>query len=131
MFAFALFAIQFLWQFPHFWAIAWLLREDYAKVGFRMLPFQGATGRQTGYCALQFSFALLPLAGVVAIGSYSHAQPWRGIVTVVLAVFLTSWLVAACYRFMKEPSNVNAKSIIRTSVLYLPALLLVLILTRP
>lgn len=62
--AFFLFSVQFIWQFPHFWAIAWLAYEDYAKAGFYLLPSQERDGRtkSTALQALFYSLLLLPLA---------------------------------------------------------------------
>src|SRR5260370_19226041 len=57
-----LFAILFVWQFPHFFAIAWLYREDYAKGGIRMLPVVQEDGRSTARCILIYSLTLVPLS---------------------------------------------------------------------
>jgi protoheme IX farnesyltransferase len=123
-FALVLFAIQFVWQFPHFWAIAWLLREDYAAAGFRMLPFPGATGQQAGLCALQFTLPLFPLNAFVALGIRDHVA---AICYVIGAFILSAWMARASWRFWKDPSDANAKSVIKVSVLYLPLLLLLMI----
>ena len=59
--AWLLFSIQFLWQFPHFWSIAWVLDDDYKKAGFKMLP-TGARDKDSAFQALLYTFSLLPLA---------------------------------------------------------------------
>ena len=55
-----LFAIQFIWQFPHFWAIAWVSDEDYTKAGFKMLP--GEKGKATAFKTLIYTLFLIPLS---------------------------------------------------------------------
>lgn len=119
-----LFAIQFFWQFPHFWAIAWLLREDYSAAGFKMLPFPGADGKSTALCALQYSLPLLPLG--IAFGLYLSYY-W---VFSFAAALLSLWVVYASFGFWRTPDNFAAKKLLRVSVLYLPALLLLMVISR-
>lgn len=124
-FALVLFAVQFVWQFPHFWAIAWLLRDDYEAAGFRMLPFPGATGQQAGLCALQFTLPLFPLNAFVALGTGSATA---AICYIAGSFILNAWMTSASWRFWKDPSDANAKRVIRVSVLYLPLLLMFMII---
>src|SRR5262249_49401008 len=65
--AWALFLIVFLWQFPHFLAIAWIHREDYRRAGFRMLPAHDTRGRMTGCQAVSYALALVPAGLLPAI----------------------------------------------------------------
>lgn len=120
--ALLLFAIQYFWQFPHFWSIAWLLRADYRAAGFKMLPFAGADGKSTGLCCAQYSLALLPLTGMAVF--YASSMWVFGIGAGLLAL----WMAGACFRFWRSPSDESAKRVLKTSVLYLP-LLLILIAT--
>lgn len=60
--AIALFAVQFIWQFPHFWAIAWVLDEDYKKAGFRMLPSPGGRDKSSAFQALMYTIFLIPIS---------------------------------------------------------------------
>lgn len=113
-----LFAIQFLWQFPHFWAIAWLVREDYAAAGFKMLPFPEADGRATATACLQYAAATTPFAVALAL---SFDNPW---VYVVPALALSAWLVLCANRFRKQPNETRARKLLKATILYLPALLL-------
>src|SRR5437667_414892 len=110
------------WKFPHFWAIAWLNREDYARAGFRMLPFPDAEGKETGLCAVQYSLPLIPLT--LAFGLRA-AHP---LIYSLGAILLTGWLVSAAIRFWRQPTDVAARKLLKTTVMYLPLLLLLMIL---
>lgn len=119
-----LFAIQFFWQFPHFWSIAWLLRDDYEKAGFKMLPFPGADGRATGLCVVVYSLPLFPIVALFALFETQR------VVYVIGAVLLTAWFVFAGVRFWNEPSDSNGRKVLRATVVYLPLLLLLMIVCR-
>ncbi|MGB1033039.1 MAG: heme o synthase, partial [Flavobacteriales bacterium] len=58
----SLFAVQFMWQFPHFWAIAWVAHEDYLKAGYRLLPFRSGQNKQTAFQILLYSLFLIPVS---------------------------------------------------------------------
>jgi protoheme IX farnesyltransferase len=122
--AFVLFAIQFLWQFPHFWAIAWILREDYGRAGFRMLPFPGADARATARVATQFADFTAPVSAVYAM----FVTIWWAYLAA--AAVLGAWLVYASVRFLRDGDDLSAKRLLRVTVLYLPLLLLAACLAR-
>lgn len=113
-----LFAVQFLWQFPHFWAIAWLVRDDYEAAGFKMLPFPNADGRSTAMACLNYSVATAPFAVVLAL---LIAMP---AVYLPLAIGLSAWFAFASYNFVKHPDEAGARKVIGASIVYLPLLLL-------
>jgi protoheme IX farnesyltransferase len=113
-----LFAIQFLWQFPHFWAIAWLIREDYEAAGFKMLPFPGASGKATATACLQYAAATAPFALALAL---KLANPW---LYVAAALPLCLWFAYASYRFKKNPDPLAARKVLKASIAFLPLLLL-------
>ncbi len=119
-----LFAIQFFWQFPHFWSIAWILREDYSNAGFKMLPYPNADGKATGLCSLQSSIPLIPLS--LMYGTYLEYS----IVYWIGASILGVWLCFTSYRFYKSPEDFAAKKLLRVSVSYLPLILILMICTR-
>lgn len=116
-----LFGLQFLWQFPHFWAIAWLLREDYALAGFKMLPFPEANGTATGIAVLQYAGAALPLS--LALSPYV-AHP---AVYFFGAALLGIWLISASYKFLRNPDDPHARRVLKASIAYLPLLLLLVV----
>jgi protoheme IX farnesyltransferase len=120
--ALALFLIVFLWQFPHFLAIAWIYREDYARGGLRMLPEVDPHGALTGRQATTYALALVP-AGLLP-ATVGLAGPVYFVGALVLGVF---YLVAAA-RFWACVSESTARRLLRTSFVYLPAVLLLLVL---
>lgn len=115
--ALLLFAIQFFWQFPHFWSIAWILRDDYAKAGFKMLPYPGADGLATATCCLQYTLAVLPLSLVYAA---TLSKAW---LYVPLALLAWLWLFSASLRFKRESDTDSARKLLKATVGYLPLLL--------
>lgn len=124
--AWSLFLIVFLWQFPHFLAIAWIYREDYRRAGFRMLTARDDRGRMTGGQAVSYALALIP-AGLLpaTIGLAGGRFYFAG------ALVLGILYVAAAARFWKDGSDSGARRLLRTSFLYLPAILLLLLLSPP
>jgi protoheme IX farnesyltransferase len=112
-----LFLILFLWQVPHFLAIAWIYRDQYARAGLRMLPVYDRTGRGTarrmiGYCVALIAVGLTPLAGGTV-----------GWVYVVGAVLLGLGFLATAWGFRRTPSKATARRVLRASLVYLPGLL--------
>jgi protoheme IX farnesyltransferase len=122
--AWALFAIVFVWQFPHFMAIAWLYRADYARARMRMLPAMPGCERVAARQALVYSLALLPV--VLLPGAWGTA----GIVYCLGAVVLSLGYVAASARFALHPDEKSARFLLFTSLAYLP-LVLSLVLLDP
>ena len=120
--AWALFLIVFLWQFPHFLAIAWIHREDYARAGHRMLPCVDPFGLQTGRQAVGHALALIPVGLLpVAIGL---AGPWY----LAGSLLLGAYYLAGAWRFYRDVSDRTARRLMGASFLYLPAILLLLLL---
>ena len=120
--AWALFLIVFLWQFPHFLAIAWIYREDYRRAGFRMLTARDDRGRMTGCQAVSYALALIPAGLLPSLIGLAGPIYFIG----ALALGLV-YLVAAV-QFWMETSDLTARRLLRTSFIYLPAILLLLLL---
>jgi len=127
--AVALFAILFVWQFPHFMAIAWLYREDYARAGIRMLPVVQPDGWSTVFEALFYAVLMIPVS----------LAPWRlgmtGEVYGGLAGALGLFYLAYTIRFARilkttsaELSRSLARDLLKVSVIYLPLLMTALML---
>ena len=122
--AWALFAVLFLWQLPHFLALAWLYREDYARGGFPMLTVSDTDGSSTGRQALLYAAALLPvslLAGLLT--SAGNAYLWA-------ATALGILFAGAAARFAWKRTNSAARTLFLFSILYLPALFGALVIDR-
>jgi heme o synthase len=127
--AVALFAILFVWQFPHFMAIAWLYRDDYAKAGIRMLPVVQPDGWSTVCEALIYAVLMIPVS---IVPYYLHLT---GPVYLVAAVLLGLGYLAYTIRFARitralttAESRGYARDLLRASVIYLPLLLTVMML---
>ena len=113
----ALFAILFFWQLPHFLAIAWMFREDYAKGGFVMLPLVDRDGTRTGRSAVSHTLGLLPVSLSPFVFQMSGALYLAGALVLGL-VFL--WFAG---RFAKQMDRLSARRLFFASILYLPLLL--------
>ncbi len=122
--AFALFAILFLWQFPHFMAIAWLYRQDYADAGLKMIPVDDPTGLKTGFTAIGYSLALLPVSWLPAQWGMA-GMGYAGAATI-----LGIWYIVASVQFLRYKTVSAARRLLWTSLLYLPALLGALVWDR-
>jgi protoheme IX farnesyltransferase len=119
--AVTLFAIVFFWQIPHFLAIAWLYREDYARARLPLLPVIEPDGRSTGRQAVAYAAALLPAS--VAPAFFAVAGP----AYVAVAVVLGLGLLALSVHFARERSMTAARRLFYASIIYLPVLWAVLV----
>ena len=122
--AWLLFTIVFLWQFPHFMAIAWMYREDYARAGYVVLPRGKSKDRFVAWQTLLPSLALLAVALVPAIRGES------GIVYFAGALVLGGAFLCYSARFALQMSTVSARQLLFASILYLPALFALLALDK-
>jgi heme o synthase len=122
--AWVLFGILFLWQLPHFLAIAWMYREDYARAGLPMLPVIEPDGRSTGRQAVIYAAALLPLALAPTMIGMS------GVIYFVGALALTLVFLAAAFRFARTRGVREARRLFFVSIAYLPLLWALMILDR-
>jgi protoheme IX farnesyltransferase len=109
-----LFAIVFLWQIPHFMAIAWMYRDDYRSAGFPMLPVVEPDGLRTGQQALLYSFALLPVSiGPSVVGLAGWAYFW-------IALVLGVGLLGLAAQFARSRTDRSARALFLGSITYLP-----------
>jgi heme o synthase len=122
--AFTLFAIMFLWQVPHFLAIAWIHREDYRRAGLRMLPTVDPDGRISGRQMLAYTAALVPISLMpMAVG---HA----GLVYLAGALVLGIGFLGFTAAFLARRTVDRARGVVRASLVYLPILMALLLLDR-
>jgi heme o synthase len=120
--AWSLFLIVFLWQFPHFLAIAWIHRDDYQRAGFRMLTCSDPRGTLTACHAVSYALALVP------VGLLPAAVGLAGPIYFGGALVLGLLYLAAAVRFRLEVGDGSARRLLRASFLYLPAILFLLLL---
>jgi protoheme IX farnesyltransferase len=109
-----LFAILFLWQFPHFYSIAWMYKEDYARAGIRMLPVVEPDCRSTARQIVLFGLALVPVSLAPALVGMS------GRVYLVGALILGLWFLYSGVRVAVDRTVARARGVLIASVLYLP-----------
>jgi protoheme IX farnesyltransferase len=120
----ALFAILFFWQLPHFLAIAWLYREDYRKAGYAMLPVLDASGRKTGAQAVSHTLGLLPVSLAPVALKLVGPLYLAGALLAGLAMLWTA------VRFARQLSSVSARGLFFASILYLPVLLVLMVVDK-
>ncbi len=116
-----LFFLQFFWQFPHFWAIAWVSHSDYAKAGFKLLPAEGGPTRYAAVQAILYSVILIP------IGLLPYFSGMSGIVSLVIVLLANLFMVFQCVRLFREMSVKAARRVMFSSYIYLPVVLLALL----
>lgn len=118
-----LFAILFVWQFPHFFSIAWLYREDYAKGGIKMLPVVEEDGRSTAHRILVYSIALIPISLLPSFMGMAGRIYLVG--AVVLGFALLYFGIRLAFLNLppiSAPSKVRARHVLQATVIYLPLL---------
>jgi protoheme IX farnesyltransferase len=123
--AWALFGILFLWQFPHFYSIAWMYRDDYARAGIRMLPVVEPDGASTSRQIVAFSVVLIPFSLLPVFLAMT------GKIYLVGAVMLGMYFLYAGIRVARERTSIRARGVLLASVMYLPLLYVLMILDRP
>jgi len=122
--AWGLFAIVFLWQMPHFFAIAWMCREDYSRAGFRMISNEDSTGERSASQSVFFCILLLVFAGLPAfVGIVSYVYQ-------AIELVLGGLLVAVAMRFLRLRTESAARLLFIASIVYLPLLLTALVITK-
>lgn len=124
LFAGLLFAVQFVWQFPHFWAIAWVAEEDYSKAGYRLLPSRGAKDGHSAFLILLYTLFLIPVSLLPwAFGLTGTFSAWAG---AVLGLFFM-WPAVRLFATKKDG---DAKKVMFASFLYLPFILVVYLIDK-
>lgn len=112
--ALIIFGIQFIWQFPHFWAIAWVSDEDYKKAGFKLLPGGGAKDLNTAINIMVYTLFLLPLGLLPTVFGLT------GQTSAIVATICGVLFLATTFSLMKDTTNQKARRIMFGSFIYLP-----------
>lgn len=121
--AWVLFSIQFLWQFPHFWSIAWVLDDDYRKAGFKMLP-SGQRNKDSAYQALLYSISLIPLGIMPYLFGISGLTSAVSLVVAAILFSLLSW------RLFMRLDIPSARKLMFGSFVYLPLVQLIIYIDK-
>jgi heme o synthase len=119
-----LFAIQFFWQFPHFWAIAWVLDEDYKKAGFKLLPPRGGKDLNTAIQMMINTLFLLPL------GWIPYQMGMTGINSALVAMICGILFLAQTFHLMRKCTDKTALQLMFGSFLYLPIVQIAFLLDK-
>jgi len=120
----ALFGIMFAWQMPHFFALAWMYRDDYRRGGFRMISERDAAGHRTARQIVVWSLAL------VAISTLPSVTGMSGVAYAVTALLLGAGFLLLALAFLRAPTDARALRVFLASVTYLPVLLFTMVLER-
>ena len=120
--AWALFVMLFLWQFPHFLAIAWLYRDEYKKAGILMLPVVEPSGKVTARQIVLFAIMLFP------VGLAPFFFQTAGVIYLVGSVILGGWFLYESVRMARAKTNESARRLLLVSVVYLPLMFILLVL---
>ena len=119
-----LFAIQFVWQFPHFWSIAWVSHDDYQKAGFKMLPSKKGKDRTTSFLVLFYTLMLIPVSLLPVMFGLNS---W---IAGLLLIALGTFFLIPAIKLHRKGTNKYAKKVMFASFLYLPVMLIILFIDK-
>ena len=119
-----LFFVQFTWQFPHFWAIAWVLYDDYKKAGFSLLPSKTGKGKASAFQIMAYSLALMPFSLMPWI------LGWTSYVTLIIASVMGIWFFYLSYKLYHSCKTTDARKLMFASFVYLPIIQFVYVFDR-
>ena len=116
-----LFLLQFMWQFPHFWAIAWIAYKDYAKAGFKLLPNELGPTKYTAIQTIIYSLLLIP------VGIIPYFIGMSGTISLAIVTIANFFMVWRCVQLYKNMDVPSARRVMFSSYIYLPIVLLALL----
>jgi protoheme IX farnesyltransferase len=119
-----LFALQFFWQFPHFWAIAWIAHKDYSNAGFKMLPSNQGPTKYSAIQSVIYSLLLLP------VGVLPYLFGMSGMLSLVIVLIANLLMVWQCVRLYTSMTVQAARRVMFSSYIYLPVVLLALLIDK-
>lgn len=120
----ALFALQFLWQFPHFWAIAWVAHKDYSNAGFKLLPSEKGPTKFTALQTIIYSLLLIP-AGIIP-----YYLGMTGITSLAIVLLANLFIVMQCIRLYISMEPKAARRVMFSSYIHLPVVFLALLVDK-
>lgn len=124
----ALFATQFMWQFPHFWAIAWVAHEDYTRAGYKLLPFNAGRTRQSAFQILLYALFLIPVSLIpwALPGENPMIGNW-GAAGVLICGLAFAWYA---WKLYKTTETKDAKILMFASFIYLPIVQIIYVIDK-
>ena len=125
-----LFAFQFFWQFPHFWAIAWVAHKDYSAVGFKLLPANEGPTRFTAIQTIAYSLLLVPVTLLPYFTGMCSYEDTMGLISIGLVILANLFMIGRCVALYKNMDISSARKVMFGSYMYLPVVLLALLLSK-
>jgi heme o synthase len=122
--AWVLFSIQFIWQFPHFWAIAWVLDDDYKKAGFELLPSKGGRDKSSAFQTFIYAFSLIP------VGIIPYFFELSGVVSMIVLVVAGIYFTILAWKLYQNCSMEAARKLMFGSFIYLPVVQIIMMLDK-
>jgi protoheme IX farnesyltransferase len=119
-----LFFVQFTWQFPHFWAIAWVLYDDYKAAGFSLLPSKSGKSKASAFQIMAYSLALIPFSLMPWI------LGWTGNLTLIAASIMGIWFFYLSYKLFYSCESADARKLMFASFVYLPIIQFIYVFDR-
>lgn len=122
--AIILFIFQFVWQFPHFWSIAWILNDDYLKAGYNMLPSKGGRNKNSALQSLLFAILLLPVCFAMYYFNYV------GIYSTLIAAAVTLYFIYTAFALYRTLEIKDARRLMFTSFFYFPVIFIAFLIDK-
>jgi heme o synthase len=116
-----LFGLQFLWQFPHFWAIAWLVHNDYSTAGFKLLPGKDGPTKYSAIQTIVYSLLLIP------VGVVPYFIGMSGVISLVIVLLANLFMVWRCVTLYRKMDARSARGVMFGSYIWLPVVLFALL----
>ena len=125
-----LFAFQFFWQFPHFWAIAWVAHKDYSTAGFRLLPADEGPTKFTAMQTIAYSLLLLPVSLAPFFTGMCSYDDVQGKISLVVIVVANIFMIGRCVTLYRKMDVASARKVMFGSYMYLPVVMFALLLSK-
>ena len=125
-----LFAFQFFWQFPHFWAIAWVAHRDYSSVGFKLLPADEGPTKFTALQTILYSLLLVPVTLAPYFTGMCSYNDTAGIISLALVALANGFMIGRCVTLYRTMEVKDARKVMFGSYMYLPVVMLAFLLSK-
>jgi protoheme IX farnesyltransferase len=125
-----LFAFQFFWQFPHFWAIAWVAHKDYSSAGFKLLPAEEGPTKFTALQTILYSLLLVPVTLAPYYTGMCSYDTVQGKISLGLITLANLFMIGRCVTLYKKMDVSSARKVMFGSYMYLPVVMLALLLSK-
>lgn len=125
-----LFGLQFLWQFPHFWAIAWIAHKDYTTAGFKLLPGQAGPTKFTAVQTVVYSLLLFPVTLLPYYVGMCGYEGTKGMISLGLVILANVFMIMRSFTLYRKMDAPSARKVMFGSYMYLPVVLLAFLLSK-